>query len=432
MSSLVSSPVLSGILVTPQTATQFTSVFSAVNAIATDLASLAFGVYRRVGVNASLEAPEVAVSRLARIGPNPENNAFRFRQALLGHVLLWGNGYAEIVRNPRGEAVELWLLNPAHTQPRRDTDTGVLHYFLTDVQRKLAPENVLHVAGWGFDGLVGHSAIHQCRQAVGLGIASEEYGAAYFGNGMTPKGAMKVPHKLTPQARQNIRESMYSVHQTTKNAHHLMILEQGAEWVNTVMPLEDAQFLATRTFQNLEIARLFRMPPHKLGDYSHANLSNVEEANRNYVETTLAGWALAIEAECDNKLLLEDERDAGIFFHHVFTRLERGNTAARTAYYQVMRNLGAMSADDIRVSEGMNPLRAGSGGDLYLVQAQYQPLAKAGQSLEVKPAVGDSGGSSGAGGAGGADGEAGGYTGEDEGRSVFDVVSSGAVAVNGH
>jgi HK97 family phage portal protein len=375
---LVSTPVLSAILVTPQTSLNFTSVFAAVNTIATDLASLPFGTYRRIDENARARAPEVMADRILALRPNDECNSFRFRQALMGHVLLWGNGFAEVVRDGRGQPRELWLLNPAFVQPKRD-DSGNLYYLLNDNQKKLAPENVIHIAGLGFDGLVGHSAIHQCRQAIGLGIASEEFGASFFGNGATPHGVVVHPRKLTTTARQNIRESYYQVHQTTKNAHHLMVLDEGMEWKPTTMPLEDAQFLATRAFQNLEIARIFRIPPHKLGDYSQAHMTNVEEANRNYVETTLAGWALAIEAEFDNKLLFEQEREDRIFFHHNFFRLERGNTQSRTAYYQVMRNLGAFSADDIRVSEGLNPIGPEKGGDLYLVQAQYRPLKEADQ-----------------------------------------------------
>jgi HK97 family phage portal protein len=374
---LVSSPVLSGILVTPQTAMNFTSVFSAVNVISTDLASLPFGTFKRIGENARVPAPEIQSARMMSLRPNDETNAYRFRQALMGHVLLWGNGYAEIVRDGRGQPTTLWLLNPALVQPKRELD-GTLFYLLNDNMRKLLPENVIHVAGLGFDGLVGFSAIHMCRQSVGLGIASEEFGASFFGNGAIPRGYLKTPRKLSTTARQNLRESYYQVHQTTKNAHHLMLLEEGLEWGATTMPLEDAQFLATRQFQNLEIARIFRLPPHKLGDYSQSHLANIEESNRSYVETTLAGWALAIESEFDNKLLFDSERQASIFWYHNFARLERGNTAARTAYYTSMRNMGAMSADDIRVSEGMNPLGSDKGGDLYLVQAQYHALKNAG------------------------------------------------------
>ncbi len=140
---------------------------------------------------------------------------------------------------------------------------------------------------------------------------------------------------------------------------------------------------------------MFNLPPHKLGDYSQAHLNSTEEANSNYECTTLLGWAMAIEAEFDNKLLFQSERDRGIFWHHNFAHLRRANTATRTAYYQVMRNTGAMSGDDIRVSEGMNPIGPKKGGDLYIVQGQYVPLDRIGKEPEPKPDAGLNGDSNG-------------------------------------
>jgi HK97 family phage portal protein len=379
---LVSSPVLSGILVTPQTALNFTSVFAAVRTISTDLACLPLETYTRTGPDSRVVAPEIAGNRLMQDAPNEEMNAFRLRQALMGHVLLWGNGYQEIVRNGRGEPTGLYPLNPAMCQPKRDDWTGKLYYLLNDNMKRLAPENVVHVAGLGFDGLVGYSAIHMAKQAVGLGMATEEFGATFFGTGATPGGLLKTPRKLSTTARQNLRQSIYDVHQGSKNAHNLMILEEGMEWSPTTMPLDDAQYLATRAFQNLEIARIYSMPPHKLGDYSQSHLANIEESNRNYVESTLVGWACAIEAEFDNKLLFQSERDRKVFWHHNFSRLNRANTQVRTTYYQGMRNMGAMNADEIRASEGLNPIGPEKGGDLFIVQGQYLPLDQIGKEPE--------------------------------------------------
>lgn len=388
---LIGSPVTSGILVTPATAMNFTAVFSAVNTIATDVACLPLGVFRREGLNSRVPAPDVPAARILAGSPDPEGegNAFRFRQAILGHVLLWGNGYAEIKRDGRGAPIGLYLLNPATTKPRRDDWTGRLYYHLIDVDKKLAPENVIHIAGLGFDGIAGFSVVHFCRGGVGLGIATENFGGSFFGNGATPSGVLKTPRRLSPLARQNLRESIYQVHQGSMNANHLMILEEGLDYAPRTMPLEDAQFLATRQFQVVEVARMFRLPPHKLMDYSQAHLSNIEESNRNYEETTLLGWAMAAEAELDEKLLLSDERKRGLFWHHNFARLNRANTAARTAYYQVMRNTGAMSADDIRVAEGMNPIGPERGGDIHAIQGQYVPLEQLGSAPAPTPTKGD-------------------------------------------
>ncbi len=392
---LVGSPVTSGILVTPQTALNFSAVFNAVDTIATDLACLPLSTFRRVDANARVIAPEVAANQLFGLAPNEEGNSFRLRQSLMGHALLWGNGYLEIVRNGRGQPVELYPLNPATTQPKRDDKTARLYYDLIDSGRKLLPEDVVHVAGLGFDGICGYSVIHMCRSGIGLGIAAEEFGGSFFGNGAVPLGVLETPKRLSPAARQNLREGFYQVHQGSKNAHHTAVLEEGTTWKGRTMPLEDAQFLETRKFQVVEVARMFRIPPHKLGDYSEAHLNSTEEANANYEQTTLLGWAMACEAEYDGKLLFDSERARGVFWHHNFAHLRRANTATRTSYYQVMRNTGSMSADDIRVSEGMNPIGAEKGGDKYVVQGQYVPLDQVGQAPDPGPDPNASGASNG-------------------------------------
>jgi phage portal protein BeeE len=188
---------------------------------------------------------------------------------------------------------------------------------------------------------------------------------------------------LTEAAQNNLRKTINQVHQGSQSAHNLLIIEEGMDYQDRQISPEDSQYIAGRGFSVLEIARLFSCPPHKLGDYSQAHLNSVEESNLDYLATTILGWVCMIDDEASRKLLTREERKAGLVILTDLRALLRGNTTVRTAYYQTMRNMGALSANDIRVSEGMNPLPEGSGGDLYLVQAQYQPLSKAG---EPKPA----------------------------------------------
>jgi HK97 family phage portal protein len=240
---------------------------------------------------------------------------------------------------------------------------------------------MLHFAGLGFNGLTGYSPVTVARQSIGLTIGAEQFGASFYGNGAKPGGTLKIPEKLTPQAKSNIRNSINQVHQGSQAAHQLMILEEGVEFTATQIPQDDAQFIATRQFQIIEIARLFSIPPHKIGDYSESHLANVEEANLDYLTTTIAGWVRMLEAQYNWKLLSREERKQYVILHD-FTALLRGNTAARATYYQTMRNMGCFSADDILRAEGLNPIGPSKGGDKYLVQMQYQPLEKAG---EFKP-----------------------------------------------
>lgn len=375
--SVPAAPVLSGTYITPQTALGLTAVYAAHNLISRDLAGLPVGVYRKLPGGGTRAEPGNAIEDLLAVAPNGELDAFRYRQAFMGHVLGWGNGPSEIVRRS-GYPEELHLLHPSRTKPDR-TKSGKLFYKLNDgTGNTLAPEDVLHFAGLGFDGLQGYTPLTVCRQSIGVGLAAEQFGASFFGNGAIPKGVLKHPKRLSEAAANNLRRSWNQVHQGSQSANQAAILEEGMEWVNTQISPEDAQFLGTRQFTVEEVARLYGVPPHKIGDYSHAHLANVEESNLDYMTTTLVGWVCMLEVQLNLKLLSRDDRRA-FAIRFDLSALMRGNSTARAGYYNIMRNMGAMSADDIRTREGMNPLGPDQGGDLYLVQSQYTRLDQAGQ-----------------------------------------------------
>lgn len=378
-----SSPVLSGAFVTPETAIGLTAVFCAINVISRDVACLPRHVYRKLdGGGLAIERGHPVETLIGSGDPNADMGKFRFLQTSMGHVLGRGNGYSEIVRE-NGRPVGLELLHPVKTVPKR-TASGVLYYEL-DNKKKLLAEDALHFAGLGFDGVTGYSPITVCRQSVGAGIAVEQFGAAFFGNGAIPRGILKHPKHLTETALNNLRKTWNQVHQGSQSAHQVAILEEGAEWTNTQISPEDSQFLQSRQFTVLEVGRMFSAPPHKLGDYSQAHLANVEESNLDYLSTTIMGWVTMLDDELSRKLLTTLERKRFTVSTDL-TALMRGNTSVRTAYYQTMRNMGAMSANDIRKAESMNPLPKDSGADLYLVQSQYTPLDQVGKTPAVGPA----------------------------------------------
>lgn len=381
-------PVLSGTYITPETALGLAAVFAAVNVISRDLAGLPRAVGRRIP-GGGLEPDEShPLHDMLVCQVNEEIGAFRFFQTEMSHVLTRGNGYCEIVRD-RGRPVALHTLHPSKTVPKRTESRG-LYYELTDTPLpggqypRLAPDDVLHLAGLGFNGLVGYSPVTVARQTIGLGVAVEQYGAAYFGNSAKPHGILKTPQKLSEPAVNNLRRTFNQVHQGSQSAHQLMILEQGMDWVQAQFSPEDGQFLLTRQFQVVEIARLYNVPPHKLGDYSESHLANVEEANLDYVAMTIYGWVCMLEDEMNRKLLTREERRT----HRIFLDMEallRGNTEARMNKYQTLRNVGAISADEIRVREGLKPIGPEKGGDLLIVQGQYLPLDQVGKQPLVKP-----------------------------------------------
>jgi HK97 family phage portal protein len=390
MGGFLPPPVMSGISVTPETALTFTAVFSAINVLSTDVAGLPLEVWTTMPTGGRKRVPTDPRYDLLYCEPNEDSTSIRFRTAQMGHALAWGNSYSAIERLGDGTPAALRLLSPRpnDTRPER-TRSGRLVY-TTEGGRgpSLPAEDVIHVAGLGWDGLVGFSPIAMARQAIGLGIAAEQFGASFFGNGSTPKGVLKKPGKMNPEAMQRLRTQWEAVHQGTVNANRVAVLEEGLEWQNISIAPEDAQFLETRKFQVLEIARLYNLPPHKIGDYSMAHLANLEESNVDYLNTTLRPWLEAIEQELNRKFFSRDERARGLHVRHDMTALLRGNTAARTARNQAMRNGGALSADDWRTDEGQNPIGPEQGGDLYIVQGQYVPLADVGRP-EPEPDPGD-------------------------------------------
>lgn len=370
-------PVLSGTYVTPQTALGLSAYYAAVNVISRDVASLPLNVYRKLPGGGREIDERHPYQDLFAVESDENTSATKFSLDSQGHTLGWGNGYAEVVRDPRGRATALCIMHPSKTLPKLDTG-GRLYYQDELTHEKYLSENVLHFAGLGFNGVTGYTPAYIARQGIGLGIAAEQLGASLFGNGLIPKGVLKTSRVLSPTARTNLRTSLGEIHQGSQSAHQLLILEEGLDYQATQINPDDAQFLATRQFQVLEIARLFGLPPHKLQDYSQAHLANVEESNLDYLFSTLAFWCFVRERELNRKLLTRADRQRWVIAYD-FSALLRGNSGARVQYYTAMRNMGCLSADDIRKAEGMNPLGAGSGGDKYLVQMQYQPLAQAGE-----------------------------------------------------
>jgi HK97 family phage portal protein len=383
------SPVLSGIVVTPQTALTLAAWFSGVNVISTDVAKLPLGLCQALEGGGQIYARGDRRHRIVARKPNAEMNAVRYRQMQMGHTLGWGNHYSEIVRDGSGAPLELWPLHPGTTKPMRDDKGKALYYEDTNSGKRWRLEDIVHIAGLSFDGITGYSPTTMGRQAIGLGIAEEQFGAALFGNGARPGGILRTPKRLSTDAAKRLRESFENIHQGTLNAFRTAVLEEGLEWQESQISPELAQFLGSRQFQVIEIARLLNIPPHKLQDYSQAHLTNVEEANLDYITSTLQGWLEQIEAEYDAKLLFEEESDR-LFFQHDMNALLRGNMTARSNYYARRFQVGSISPNEIRAREGDNPIPDEPNATKCYLQAQYVPLERAGEALTPAAAAASS------------------------------------------
>ena len=365
----------SGKAVNEKTALQTTAVYACVRILAETIASLPLHTYR-YSPSGKEKAETHPLYYLLHSEPNPEMTSFVFRETLMGHLLLWGNAYVQIIRNGRGTVIALYPLLPNKMLVNR-TDQGILYYqYEKDGQTYfLANRDVLHIPGLGFDGLIGYSPIAMAKNAIGMAIATEEFGAKFFANGANPGGVLEHPGVVKDPAR--VRDSWNAVYQGSSNAHRVAVLEEGMKFQSIGIPPEQAQFLETRKFQIEEICRIFRVPPHLVASLDRATFSNIEHQSISFIDNTIIPWVSRIEQSMQRALFSETEKRTFFVKFNLNGRL-RGDAAARAAFYQTMRQNGIMSANDIRELEEMNQIPEELGGNKLLVNGNFVDMANAG------------------------------------------------------
>nr|DAJ87707.1 MAG TPA: Portal [Caudoviricetes sp.] len=375
----------SGKPVNERTAMQTTAVYACVRILAEAIASLPLHVYEYQNDGGKKLVHNHPLYYLLHDEPNPEMTSFVFRETLMSHLLIWGNAYAQIIRDGAGRVLGLYPLLPDKMEVQRD-DRGNIYYvysrnsdenpmFKEYGNIKLKAEDVLHIPGLGFDGLIGYSPIAMAKNAVGMTLACEEYGASFFANGANPGGVLEHPGVLKDPSK--VRESWNSVYRGVNNAHKIAVLEEGMKYQQIGIPPEEAQFLETRKFQINEIARLYRIPPHMVGDLDKSSFSNIEQQSLEFVKYTLDPWVIRWEQSLQRSLLLPGEK--GKYFIKLnVDGLLRGDYQSRMNGYAVGRQNGWFSANDIREMENMNPIPDEEGGNLYLVNGAMTKLADAG------------------------------------------------------
>jgi len=370
---------------------QMTAVYSCVRILAETVAGLPLHVYQYNESGGKEKYIKHPLYRLLHDEPNPEMTSFAFRETLMSHLLLWGNAYAQVIRNARGEVVALYPLIPGKMTVDRDK-SGRLFYLYQrnmedaptlgkDSQVYLAPSDVLHIPGLGFDGLVGYSPIAMAKNAVGLAMATEEYGAKFFANGAAPGGVLE--HPGTIKDPQKVKESWNTAYQGSGNAHRVAVLEEGMKYQPIGISPEQAQFLETRKFQINEIARIFRVPPHMLADLEKSSFSNIEQQSLEFVKYTLDPWVVRWEQTMCRTLLLESEKPK-VFIKFNVDGLLRGDYESRMNGYATARQNGWMSANDIRQLENLDRIPTELGGDLYLINGAMTKLQDAGVFAATK------------------------------------------------
>jgi len=374
----------SGKAVNEQTAMQNTAVYACVRILAEAIAGLPLHVYEYTD-SGKQRAPDHPLYYLLHDEPNPEMTSFVFRETMMSHLLLYGNAYAQIIRDGRGNPLALYPLLPSKMEVSRLPNGELVYSYKREKEESredpaggtviLQNNEVLHIPGLGFDGLIGYSPIAMAKNAIGMSIATEEYGAKFFANGANPGGVLEHPGVIKDVQR--IKDNWNSQYRGGENAHKIALLEEGLKFHAIGIPPEQAQFLQTRKFQINEIARIFRVPPHMVGDLEKSSFSNIEQQSLEFVKYTLDPWVVRWEQSLQQALILPTEKGK-LFIKFNLDGLLRGDYKSRMEGYSTARQNGWMSANDIRELEDMNRIDPAEGGDLYLINGNMLPLKDAG------------------------------------------------------
>jgi len=373
----------SGAQISEMNAMQLSVVWCCIKILAEDSASLPLILYRKRKDGGKDRATDHPLYSLLHDSPNPEMTAFSFREAYKAHILSWGNGYAEIAtgkgRVGSGIVESLWPITPNRVTMKRNKGEmknlplNTIYYYIsmagTNLPDVALPKNkILHTPGLSFNGLTGYSPIAAAREAMGLGKTLEEFGATYFENGIRPSFVVSVKGNLKdPRAR---REALEEVYGGLGHAHRIMLLEEAEKVEKMGIPNDEAQFLESRRFQNIEIGtRIYRVPPYMYGEMDKTAFANVEQQAIDYVTKTLRPWLVRVEQSLNMALLTKEERRE-YFFEHLIDALMRGDSAARAEYFSKAKSGRWMTTNEIRAKENLNPI---DGGDVMDVTPNMLP-----------------------------------------------------------
>lgn len=359
-------------------------VWACVSYLTRSVGQLPWRVCRELPGGGSERAVTHPVDWLLHKRPNPEMGAMTFRQTLLRAAVTRGNGYAEIQRDLRGVPIALWPIATDRVQPKRDAD-GNLFYRVSNGASfvNLDAMNVFHLRGFpGDDGVLGLDVVSYAAQSIGWAQATELFGASFFGEGMNPAGVIEGTKGADADTRKRVKAEFEDLYKGPRKAHRTAFLDAGMKWTRMSVEPDQAQFIETRQHQVDEMCRWFGVPPHKVMHLLRATFSNIEHQSIEVVVDSIAPWAKLFEEEADYKLFGPLNRQ-GFYTKIYLQALMRGDAKSRAEFYGLLRQAGAINADEIRELEDMNPIGEAGGGNKYIVQTQYTTLDRVGEDPPV-------------------------------------------------
>ena len=336
-------------------ALQLTAVYACVRVLAEGVATLPFCLYKEGADGSKTLVKNHWLHTLFARRPNAYQNPLEFREMLQGHLALRGNGFARIVSNRQGVVTDLLPLHPDRTVIEMLSDTNWRYRYrqLDGTDVVLTRGEVFHLRGLSGNGILGYNPIQEARKAVTMGIAAQDYGMRFFMNDARPPGWIEYPGQFKDDEQRRLFRERYQRTQTGANRHKVAVFEMGMKFHEVKVSNDDAQYIETRKFSIAEIARLFRVPPHMIGDLEKATFSNIEQQSLEYVMHTLRPWLVRWE-EAIRYTFLEEDSDLNIEFP--VTALLRGDAEARSMYYHNGILDGWMTRNEARLMESLNPL----------------------------------------------------------------------------
>lgn len=372
-----------GVSVTKESALTYSAVYAAIRVLAESVAMLPLLLYRKLPDGRKERATDHPLYEILHIQPNENMSSFQWRETGMLHLGTWGNFYNQIISNRKGEVLSLVPLDPEQMELMWEGGEVMYAY----KRQPMPNEQILHVAGLGFDGVKGYSPIGQARKSLELAISMDKHGEALYRNSAQPGGVLEHPGKLGDKAYKNLKAAWEARHMGPDNAGKMAILEEGMQYKPIGFPPKDAQFIESRKFQIAEVARWFRVPLHMLAELDRATNNNIEHISLEFVMYTLQPWLVRWEQWMTIRLLTEKERKKGYFIQFLVDGLLRGDIASRYQAYATGRQNGWLSANDIRVLENMNPI---DGGEVYLVplnMVSADEVGKRGEDLRSKSEI---------------------------------------------
>ena len=324
--------------------------------------------------------------------------SFSFREAMMANLLIYGNAYAQVLRDGANRVTALYPLEPYKMDVSRSDDGQIYYVYWRDRDEAnaknesgamiLRKDQVLHIPGLSFNGLVGMSPIGLAKESIGMAIAAEEFGSTFFASGATPSGVLELPGSTQEEKINELRDAWEVIHKGSHNSHNMAVLTDGMKYKQISIPPEQAQFLETRKFQINEIARIFRVPPHMIGDLERSAFSNVEQQSLEFVKYCINPWVTRWEQAMWQSLILLSERNT----HYIKFNLDglmRGDYETRMKGYSIGIQNGFLCPNDVRRLENMNEIPEADGGFQFMVNGNMTKLSEVGAAYRERKGLDD-------------------------------------------